>query len=187
MLSKLSPQAGRILISEPFMMDPNFKRSVVLLAEHTEEGTLGYVVNQVSDLEIGDVVEDFAAASHRVFIGGPVGQDTLHFVHRCYDLLQSGHDLGNGLYWGGNFETLTILLQNNAIAEEDIRFFLGYSGWGTGQLDDEIDQNTWIVGNVSHPDILFNEDMERLWKEVVIDMGPKYAHVSNFPTDPSLN
>lgn len=187
MLSRLAPSSGKLLISEPFLMDPNFKRSVVLLTEHQEGGTMGLVLNQPSSLFLKDVILELDTAEFPIYIGGPVGLDTIHFVHRCGDRVSDGEEIGKGIYWGGNFEALKILIANNSIAHEDIKFFIGYSGWGEGQLDDEIEENTWIVSDQFHPDVVFSNNEEELWKEVIINLGPKYAHVSNFPSNPNLN
>lgn len=187
MLSRLDPSVGRLLISEPFLMDPNFKRSVVLIAEHQDEGTVGFVLNQPSALLLRDLIPELEAADFPVYIGGPVGTDTVHFIHRCYDRLNDGEEIAKGIYWGGNFETLKILLRNNSIGKEEIRFFIGYSGWGMEQLKRELKENTWIVSDQYHPDVVFNNNEEDLWREVIINLGPKYAHVSNFPSNPNLN
>jgi putative transcriptional regulator len=187
MLSLIEPSAGKLLISEPFLIDPNFKRSVILLAEHNEEGTLGFILNQPSSLLLKDLIPDLWEANYPVFIGGPVEVDTIHFIHRCYDKLNSGEEIANGIYWGGNFETLKILVNNNSISANEVRFFLGYSGWGAQQLKEEIDANTWIVSAKFHQDVVFSHNEDELWKEAIINLGPKYAHVSNFPSDPNLN
>jgi putative transcriptional regulator len=187
MLSKIAPSAGSLLISEPFLNDPNFKRSVVLMAEHGIEGTLGFILNQPSQFLLKDLVPDLWEANYPIFIGGPVEIDTIHFVHRCYDKLNSGEEIANGIYWGGNFETLKILVNNNSIEPHEVKFFLGYSGWGEEQLDEEINANTWIVSDKYQQDVVFSHDEEELWRTVIINLGPKYAHVSNFPIDPSLN
>jgi len=187
MLNNIKPKTGRLLISEPFMADPNFKRSVVLLTEHGDEGTVGYILNQVGNLLLKDVIQDLWAADNQIYFGGPVAADTLHFIHRAYDKLQSGEEIGNGIYWGGNFETLKILINTNAIDENEIKFFMGYSGWDNGQLELELNQNAWMVSDISHPDIIFGNDDEKLWRDVIVNLGPKYAHVSKFPVDPSLN
>ncbi|WP_379091710.1 YqgE/AlgH family protein [Pedobacter sp. UC225_65] len=187
MLSNITPSAGKLLISEPFLSDPNFKRSVVLIAEHEMQGTVGFILNQPSSLLLKDLVPDLWEANYPVFIGGPVEVDTVHFIHRCYDKLNSGEEIANGIYWGGNFETLKILVNNNSISENEVKFFLGYSGWGESQLAEEIKENTWIVSDKYHPDVVFSANEEELWREVIIDLGPKYAHISNFPSDPRLN
>lgn len=187
MLSRLKPACGRLLISEPFLKDPHFKRSVVLMTEHNEDGTFGFVLNQPSALVLKDLVPELATANYPIFIGGPVEVDTIHFIHRCYDKLHSGDEIAKGIYWGGNFEALKILVNNNSITQGEIKFFLGYSGWSDGQLEEEINENTWIVSDKYHQELIFSQDEEQLWKEVIINLGDKYAHVSNFPSDPSLN
>ena len=187
MLNSILPQVGHLLISEPFLNDPNFKRSVVLMAEHGEEGTLGFILNQPSQLLLKDLVPDLFEANYPVFIGGPVEMDTVHFIHCCHDKLYSGEEIANGIYWGGNFETLKILVNNNNISPDEVKFFLGYAGWGKDQLKDEIDANTWIVSNRYKKNVIFSSDEEEVWRTVILDLGPKYAHITKFPSDPSLN
>ncbi|WP_113661228.1 YqgE/AlgH family protein [Pedobacter nanyangensis] len=187
MLSLLEPSVGKLLISEPFLADPNFKRSVVLLTEHNEEGSVGFILNQPSNLVVKDLIPDLWMADFQVFIGGPVEVDTVHFIHRCFDKMDSGEEIMPGLYWGGDFETLKLLVNNNSVREDEVKFFLGYSGWSNRQLEEEIATNTWIVSDQYHQDTIFSNNEEELWKEVIINLGPKYAHVSNFPVDPNLN
>jgi len=187
MINKNQPQVRSLLVSEPFMLDPNFNRSVVLLGEHSESGTMGWVLNQPSELILSDVLDDIPVANFQLYIGGPVEQDSLQFVHKCYDKLNSGIDLGAGIYWGGNFEVLKTLIENRSIHEDEIKFFLGYSGWTPGQLEQELQENTWMVSNRYNPDLIFVNDGENLWKEAVVNLGPKYAHVAQFPKNPMWN
>src|SRR4051812_26984136 len=177
MLNNISPQASSLLVSEPFMQDPNFKRSVVLLTEHSEEGTLGYVLNQRSNLLLKDILPECEDANFPVFLGGPVANDTLHFIHTCYDRMNSGTKITEEIYWGGNFETLKLLVNNKQVEENEIKFFIGYSGWSPDQLDSELKHNSWLISNKYNPEILFMLDEENLWKEVVISLGQKYAHI----------
>ena len=187
MISRLQPTLGRLLISEPFLMDPNFKRSVILITEHQEEGTVGFILNHSSTLLIKDVIPELSDADFPVYLGGPVETDAVHFIHRCPELIADGQEVAKGIYWGGNFETLKVLIANKSIQPSDIKFFIGYSGWGEGQLGTEMKENTWIVSDEFHPDVVFSDNEENLWREVIINLGPKYAHVSNFPQDPNLN
>jgi putative transcriptional regulator len=173
MISKVIPVKGSLLISEPFMTDPNFKRSVVLLTEHAAAGTVGYILNHKSDFILKDLIPDCWDADFQVYLGGPVAPDTLHFIHQSPDKIPGSQDLGNGLYWGGDFESLKIQINNYNIKEDEIRFFIGYSGW--------------IVSNKYHKEMVFEENENHLWKEAIVNMGVKYAHISNFPEDPSLN
>ncbi len=187
MLNSDEPKTSSLLVSEPFMLDPNFKRTVVLLTEHTEEATIGYILNQRSNLLLKDIVEDCYDTNFPVFVGGPVANDTLHFIHNCYDRINSGIKIAEGVYWGGNFETLKLLVNNNQIEENEIKFFVGYSGWGEGQLHNELDQNSWLVTNTYNPSVLYVDDEENLWKEVVRGLGPKFSHIANFPHNPMWN
>lgn len=176
-----------MLISEPFMLDPHFKRSVVLLAEHKDEGSIGYVLNQKSDFVLSDIVPELQDAAFPIYIGGPVGNDSLHFLHCCYDRMNSGEEIAKGIYWGGNFETLKLLIGNNQVMKNEVRFFIGYSGWDNGQLLRELDQNSWLVTNQYNPDLIFSDEEGNLWKDIVAGLGPKYAHIVNFPENPMWN
>lgn len=187
MLNRLMPSVGKLLISEPFMTDPNFIRSVVLLTAHGEEGTLGFVINQPGSLLLKDLAPDFANADFPVYYGGPVATDTLHFIHRCYDKIGDGEEIAKGIYWGGSFEILRILMAEGRIAKDEIKMIVGYSGWEPGQLMEEMEGNTWIVSDQYHPDTIFSNSEEQMWRDVIVNLGPKYAHVSQFPINPNLN
>jgi len=187
MISQLTPAAGKLLISEPFMDDPNFTRSVVLLTEHGEEGALGFVINHPSLLILNDLVSDFTGDEFPVYYGGPVAMDTLHFIHRCPDKIIDGEEIAKGIYWGGNFETLKALVNQGSVTKEEVKFFVGYSGWGMDQLAEEMKGNTWIVSDQYDSDIVFSANEEQIWRDVIIHLGPKYAHISNFPQNPNLN
>src|ERR1700761_9147826 len=123
MLSSISAAAGRLLISEPFMMDPNFKRSVILLTENSDAGAMGFVLNHQSEYMLGDLLPDLPYSEMPVYIGGPVGEDTLHFIHRCPEKIADGIEIANGIFWGGNFETVKNLVSNYVLTENDIKFF----------------------------------------------------------------
>lgn len=180
-------KSGSLLISEPFMPDPNFKRSVVLLTEHGEEGSVGYILNQKSNLFLSDLIPDCWGADFPVYVGGPVSNDTLHFIHNAYNRMQSGEAIADGIYWGGDFETLKLLINQNQIREDEVKFFVGYSGWEPEQLADEIDLKSWIVTNRYRSKLPFENEVERFWNDVVKALGPKYAHLSNFPENPMWN
>ena len=187
MLNEKNHTAGSLLISEPFMLDPNFKRSVVLLTEHSIGGNLGFVLNQRSDHLLNEIIQDCWSCSFPIFVGGPVANDMLHFIHRCYGKIEGGIEIQNGLYWGGDFEKVKMLINNNELHPHEIRFFIGYSGWGEDQLESELEQNSWLISNQYNLDTIFLEEEETLWKELVISLGPKYAHIANFPENPMWN
>ncbi|MCC9167076.1 YqgE/AlgH family protein [Pontibacter harenae] len=181
------PHNGSILISEPFMGDPNFERTVILLCGHNEEeGTVGLVLNRMSNLKLSDVIDVYNDSFDAVLgIGGPVQYNTLHYVHRLAHLPQA-LQLSNYVYWGGDFEALKTMIGAGLVQEDDIKFFLGYSGWTPGQLQEEIDKNVWIVNN-NATDNLFNLEADNLWRNILREMGGKYKVLSNYPVDPRLN
>ena len=186
MLNNIAPSSGKLLISEPFMLDPNFRRSVILLTEHNEKGSVGFVLNQKSNYLLSDLVEDFEGMEYQVYTGGPVGLDNLHFLHAMGDYIGDGVEVFPGIFWGGNFETLRILMAKNLIPENKIKFFMGYAGWGTGQLINEIEQNSWLVTS-SKASLIFSDCEKELWGLTVKDMGTKYSIMVNFPENPNLN
>jgi len=188
MLSSISAAAGRLLISEPFMMDPNFKRSVILLTEYSEAGAMGFILNHASEYLLGDLMPDLSYSEIPVFIGGPVSGNTLHFIHRCPEKIEDGIEIADGIFWGGDFEAVKELITSYSLNADEIRFFTGYSGWTPQQLDNEIKEDSWIVTNQLNPDTIFSpNDENSLWREVVIGLGNRYAHIANFPENPSLN
>ena len=176
---------GSILISEPFLGDPNFERTVVLVCKHDEEGSFGLVLNRKSNLKLSDVLDYDHEFDTELGVGGPMQYNTLHYIHRLAEVEESV-PLADQLYWGGDYERLQAMILEGRIVPADIRFFLGYSGWSPGQLQEEIDKNVWIVNN-NATDKLFTLDVETLWRQILKEMGGKYKVLANYPIDPSLN
>ncbi len=174
------------MISEPFLPDPNFERTVVLLCEHNEDGSFGFVLNKPSQVKVNEIMEDLDELDATVFVGGPVQQNTLHFVHRS-DKIEGGTEITPGLFWGGNFDQLTFLGQEGLIDINNFRFFAGYSGWSEGQLEEELKANSWIVTPPASADLIFDSDVDSLWKTVLKQLGGRFHVYSNYPTDPRLN
>lgn len=179
-------RSGTILISEPFMGDPNFERTVVLVCRHDEEGSFGLVLNRKSNLKLSDVLDVFQQdGDMELSIGGPMEYNTLHYIHQL-DQLQEAIPLSQSVFWGGDYEQLKEFLSSGLISPDEIRFFLGYSGWSPGQLQEEIENKIWIVNNTA-TDLLFDLNQDSLWREILKQMGGKYKVLANYPIDPSLN
>lgn len=180
------PTSGFLLIAEPFLKDPNFMRTVIFLCEHQHEGSVGFVLNKLFDSSLNELIDLETDKEVPVFYGGPVQTDTIHFIHQRPDLIQGGIEVIKDLYWGGNFEEVLALLNAGKIKENDIRFFIGYSGWGEGQLEEEMASNSWLTVKAVN-NIVFHNNNESLWKDALDLLGKDYTIMKNFPIDPRLN
>lgn len=182
----LAPKKGRLLIAEPSILnDDSFKRTTVLLTEHSDNSTDGFILNRPLQYVLEDLIPDINC-NFTVYQGGPVEQDNLYFIHRVPHLLLDSIEVANGIYWGGNFESLKNLLNENLIQSTDIRFFLGYSGWGANQLEDELNTNSWFITENDFQNI-FSEDEESIWKNKLLQKGGKYKIWANAPADINMN
>jgi len=184
--NKLNPEKGTLLISEPYLPDPNFQRTVILLCEYNKEGTFGFILNKTAKITLKELIDIDLEFNPEVFVGGPVQRDTLHFLHRSKEF-DDGVKIKKDLYWGGDFDRLISMAQLHQINLDDFRFFVGYSGWGVDQLDREIQENSWIVTKGLPGDKLLDTDSEKLWNEILKSMGGKYEMFSKYPLDPRLN
>lgn len=182
----IEPGPGVILIANPFLKDPNFLRSSVLLCEHNENGTFGLVLNKTLTTTLKELVPEINNTDFPIYLGGPVQPNTLHFIHSCPDLIDGSQEIGDDLNWGGNFETLKILLAENRLVPEKIKFFVGYSGWSPGQLDAEMEIDSWLTVKASTK-LIFKTPIENIWSESLKDLGGKYTQLINYPLDPLYN
>ena len=185
--TNFKPERGDLLISEPFLPDPNFERSVVYLCEHDENGSFGFVLNQVSQVTLEEVIEEVEHSDAPVYVGGPVERNTMHFLHRSDLLKEDSKEICNGIMWGVNFENLLTLINTYQMDFDDIKFFVGYSGWSPGQLEEELKSNSWIIYKSAEKDLVFDLSSKDLWKQAMSELGGKYRMMSNYPTDPRLN
>ncbi|MCD4664308.1 MAG: YqgE/AlgH family protein [Bacteroidales bacterium] len=184
--NNISPAKGKILISEPFLMDYYFKRAVVLLAEHNEEGSFGLILNKPVDVILSDVLQDFPIFDTPVYLGGPVKTDSLYFIHTLGEQIDNSLEIKEGLYWGGDIEVVKELITIGKIEPNEIKFFVGYSGWVSRQLEDELAKNSWLVSNIKAKQVM-QENSEELWNSTIKQLGKDYAYWTNFPSDPSMN
>lgn len=177
---------GVILIADPFLKDPNFKRTVIVICEHQQQGSFGFVLNKLYEQQLGDLVSGIEYSEFPVYFGGPVQQDTIHFLHKRPDIIPDGSEISDGIYWGGDFSVVVDLIKTYQLNNDDIRFFLGYSGWGEGQLKEEMGLKSWITSTVS-PELIFPGYAEETWKEALKKLGGEYEQMTNYPIDPQLN
>lgn len=182
-----TPKAGDVLLSEPFLDDPYFGRKVVLLCEHNEEGSFGFVLNNYVDIQMDEVMDDLPKLQTRISVGGPVKNSNLYYIHTRQDILDSTL-VCPGVYMGGDFDQIKSMLQDGQLTSEEIRFFIGYSGWSATQLSEEIQSKSWFVSQAESGDIMrTDEDNETFWKRLISSMGDDFDHIANAPSDPSLN
>jgi putative transcriptional regulator len=183
--NKIKPSRGKVLIAEPFTNDYYFKRSVVLLADHNEEGSYGMVFNKPLYININELIKDFPKIDAPLFLGGPVKTDSLFYIHTIPEITNCVK-IDEGLFWGGDLEDVKELIAAKKIDKNNMRFFIGYSGWSPKQLDDELRENNWIVTRVE-TNILLNEAPATIWNKIVLGLGDDYSHWVNFPVNPSMN
>ena len=181
-------QPGSLLLSEPFMWDENFRRTVILVCRHhSVEGTSGVILNKPVKLELEDLLENFPKGfGGKLYLGGPVGTDMIQMVHTMGHKLTDSQKLCEGVYWGGNFDQLRKLIRQGEITRNHVRFYIGYSGWDAKQLQDEIKDNSWIIAQARH-EYIFNEDPDSVWRKIMTDMGGLYQTMASYPENPNLN
>ncbi len=182
----IAPSKGRILISEPFLYDYFFKRSVILLADHNEEGSFGVIVNKPVSAPFNEVVRDFPDFDAKVFLGGPVQGDSLFFLHTLGEQIEGSIEVIDGLFWGGDIDNVRELISMNILSRDEIRFFIGYSGWAAHQLDNELKRNSWVVSDIDAEQLL-NTNPSLMWSRYLHHLGNEYSFWTNFPDDPTDN
>ena len=182
----VTPGPGILLIADPFLKDPNFLRSVVLLCEHKEDGSFGFVVNRQYENTLDELLPDADGIKLPVFYGGPVQPETIHFLHQYPEEIPGGQEVMKGVFWGGDFEKALNMIRNAELDESRIRFFIGYSGWGDGQLDEELKEKTWITVKATRK-LVFHKTTDAIWKDALKHLGGDYEMMIHFPIDPQLN
>ena len=178
---------GQLLIADPYIIgDASFNRSVILLTDHDQEGSVGFIINKPLKYSINELLPDIKA-SFKVYNGGPVEQDNLYFIHNVPELIPNSVEISNGIYWGGDFESVKELINQRKINKTNIRFFLGYTGWEEDQLESEMEHNSWIVTTNSYENKIIGKSTIHFWKEKIIELGGDYVIWSNAPENPYLN
>ena len=178
---------GQLLIAEPSIIgDVSFNRSVILLADYTNKGSVGFILNKPLQYTLGDLLPEIEA-SFIIYNGGPVEQDNLYFIHTIPELISGSIEISNGIFWGGDFELTKSLINEGKINKENIRFFLGYTGWDANQLESELEANSWIITYNNYEASILSKSSEQFWKEKIIELGGEYVIWSNAPENPLLN
>ncbi|TMI92885.1 MAG: YqgE/AlgH family protein [Bacteroidetes bacterium] len=182
----IEPSSGILLISDPFLKDPNFMRTVVFLCEHQEQGSFGFVLNRKYENTIDELIPELEGHRIPLYYGGPVQMDTIHFLHQYPEEIPGGQEVMKGIYWGGDFDKVVAMIKNNELDENKIRFFIGYSGWSDGQLHGELEEKSWLTVKATRK-LIFHRDYKEIWKDSLKQLGGDYEIMINFPIDPQLN
>jgi len=170
---------GRLLVATPALVDPNFRRTVVLVAEHGEAGAMGVVLNRPSDTAVAEAVPELVPLTgdeEPVFVGGPVAVDSLLALAEVED-----PDDASELLLG-----TVAFVRDPDVSTLRGRVFVGYAGWSPGQIEAELDEESWIVVP-AEPDDVFSDDPDELWSSVLRRQGGPLALLATMPPNPSLN
>ena len=182
----LNVATGDVLISEPFMNDFHFRRSVILIIDNNEEGSLGVIFNKRLTIPFNEIVQGFPEFKADVYLGGPVETDRIFFIHTIGEMIPDSYKISYGLYWSGNVNALKAMIKMDLIKPHEVRFYVGYAGWDSGQLRNELKANTWLVGKFSSKQLLTTIP-GKMWKNFVKQMGKRYMLWDKFPVNPSEN
>ena len=180
---------GSLLIANPVLPDPNFSRTVILLCNHNDQGSFGLVINRSTQLKAPDLFSDIdilRSYNAKIYMGGPVSQSMVFYLYRSAKDVIDLDKICSGVYLGSNLETLELLYLDIKNPEENIRFYLGYSGWSGGQLDGEMEQNSWLIQNANEK-LVFLDSEELIWLKAVNSLGEKYQYLTKAPVNPQWN
>lgn len=183
-----SELVGKLLLADPFLADPVFRRAVVAICDYTTDGgTIGFILNKPIKMQLAELVADFPEFEAHVSYGGPVATDTIHFLHNVGELIDDSIKVLPGLYWGGDFNKLKFLIRSEMIKSENVRFFVGYSGWEPQQLQEEMKYDSWIISDL-HPNYAFkNNNKNQLWRDVLSHKGNTHGVIGQMPEGNRLN
>jgi putative transcriptional regulator len=180
------PEKGKILISEPFLPDTFFNRSVVYLTDHNPKGSVGFILNKKLDIKICDAVKGFEGWEENLNMGGPVAPDTLYYLHNLGHLIPKSVRVEGDICWGGDIDVIREMIKTGSVRPAQIRFFLGYSGWSAGQLERELKENSWVITRIKSETIMNSRGTDS-WKKVLRTFKNKYRVWADFPESPDMN
>ncbi len=183
-MSIKSIKKGAILVAKPTLSNDIFQRSVILITENIESGSIGFILNRTSHLPISVFVSEIEANSI-VFEGGPVDKDNIYYVHKRPDLIRNSEWIIDDIYWSGVYEDVREAVNNGLIKDDEIKFFIGYCGWSPKQILNELKDNSWSITELNF-DLFEGWDAD-LWKNLMKQLGGDNLIWLNTPADPSMN
>jgi putative transcriptional regulator len=184
---RLKIRPGILLVAPTLSNDLYFNKTVVLIVEHNENGSVGFVINKPTEFLADKIISGINNFDSKIFFGGPVQVNTLHFIHSVGESITNTEKVTNSIYWGGDFEEIYKKINNGEIDNRHVKFFLGYSGWAPGQLENELNMNYWhMVPSEKYLKYIW-EDSSQLWQKIMTDFGINKKLINIIPPDPSLN
>ena len=174
---------GTVLISKPFMEDKRFEKTIILIVESNNEGTIGFIINKDNMKPVDLMIDNYPKLSINVKNGGPVSKDNLFFIHRHPELIINSQQIKPGIFWGGKLEDVVEKCQSGEILIDDIAFFLGYTGWKKNQLEEEIQEGSWIIHDIELQKI----PTQLEWSDLLIDVNKEYEVWAKAPSNFHLN
>lgn len=180
---------GALLVAEPFLRESYFNHSVICLVDYERTGTsMGLVLNKLTNYSLSDLISSVDQGNHiPVFCGGPMSCDRLFIIHSLGEMIPRSRQIADGLYVGGDFDSVIDYVNSGMPIDGNIRFCLGYSGWGAGQLDEELHKKVWAVAPVSAPYRLLTGSEDSYWHRQVKNMGHNYRGWLYHPQNPRMN
>lgn len=186
MTTRINIRTGQLLMAEPYSRDPYFSRAAVLLCDHHQQGTFGLILNKLLDVSITELVPEITGFDAQIHYGGPVQLDSLHFLHNVGDLISGTQQVTGGIWWGGDFDELKFMISSGLITPDNVRFFIGYSGWSSGQLADEMEIGSWITTDM-HANYLYKVPPDQLWRQAVYNKGDLFEILADMPEEAYWN
>lgn len=186
-LNNGEPHVGSLLVAEPFLREESFNHAVILLLDYDKtETAMGLVVNKSTGYTLGQLIDD-SDCNVPVYRGGPVGDDRLFYIHTLGDLIKDSSEIADGLWLGGDFDTIKEYLKDGYPTDGLLRFILGYSGWQAGQLEEELENGVWAVANEYDSKSLLIDSNDATWHRTVRGMGERFRGWLYHPMDPNSN
>lgn len=179
------PKVGNLLISEPFNPEPNFRRSVVLISQHNQAGSIGFILNKPTPVRVDEALEDFPEFNVPVYWGGTLQLDSIYYIHSI-EALEGKQKIAEGIYWGGNYDQLKLLIESHQVQPSQIRFMAGFTAWEPDVLEEQIKQNSWWLTTADQA-TTFLEKPTELWGTILHRLGHIYGIMNDFPEDPGVN
>jgi len=180
---------GYFLIANPVLPDPNFSRTVVLLCNHDEHGSFGLVINKEAELapsEIFSGIDRLRSYNGRAFVGGPVSQSQMFYICRSKEPVPEMDQICPGVHLGMDWNFLDGVMNRISDPDINLRFFLGYSGWGAGQLASEMERRSWLTSKADES-LVFENNLDRVWAGAVKSLGKEYEYLIQAPVNPQWN